>query len=173
MNLPDNHEAWSYMNPTMVHFETQTSPQNLNEKAAQHVRDFKNWLDGTLFINHELKEKTKLNHVQSSQDTANPCRDDRGKQLRTQVKTRTRKFISWERNSQKNIMGRKKNGRQRRIVKTMVANQQAKSTKEKWRDRRCHKPWGDDVVLRLWPRNAEDPSWYQHLSRVSTMGHWL
>ena len=26
MDLPDNHEAWSYMNPTMVHFETQTSP---------------------------------------------------------------------------------------------------------------------------------------------------
>ncbi len=68
MNLPDDHEAWAYMNPTMFYFDDQTSSQNLHEKAAQHVRDFKKWLDGTLFINHEFKEKTKMDHLQPSQD---------------------------------------------------------------------------------------------------------
>jgi hypothetical protein len=57
MNLPDDHEAWAYMNPTMYFFGNQTS--NLLEQKAQYVIDFQNWLDGTLFINHELKERTK------------------------------------------------------------------------------------------------------------------
>ncbi len=68
MNLPDDHEAWAYMNPTAFYFDDRTSPQNLHEKAAQHMRDFKIWLDGTLFINHEFKEKIKMTHLQSSQD---------------------------------------------------------------------------------------------------------
>jgi hypothetical protein len=72
MNLPDNHEAWAYMNPTMFYFDEETSSQNLHERQAQHVKDFKNWLDDTLFINHEFKEKTKFNHIPPSQnDTAN------------------------------------------------------------------------------------------------------
>ncbi len=57
MNLPDDHEAWAYMNPTMYFFGNQTS--NLLEQEAQYVIDFKNWLDGALFINHEFKERTK------------------------------------------------------------------------------------------------------------------
>ncbi len=31
MNLPDNHEAWAYMNPTMFYFDDRTSPQNPHE----------------------------------------------------------------------------------------------------------------------------------------------
>ncbi len=68
MNLPDDDGAWAYMNPTMFYFDDQTSSQNLLEREAQHVRDFQNWLDGTLFINHEFKERTKMNHLQPSQD---------------------------------------------------------------------------------------------------------
>jgi hypothetical protein len=67
MNLPDDHEAWAYMNPTMYFFGNQTS--NLFEQKAQYVKDFQNWLDGTLFINHEFKEQTKsYNLTQPSQD---------------------------------------------------------------------------------------------------------
>jgi hypothetical protein len=53
VNLPDTHDAWAYMNPTMFYFDDRTSSQNLHEKQEQHVKDFKNWLDGTLFLNHE------------------------------------------------------------------------------------------------------------------------
>jgi hypothetical protein len=65
MNLPDNHDAWAYMNPTMFYFDDKTSSQNLHERQEQHVKDFKNWLDGTLFINHEFKERTQYNHLSS------------------------------------------------------------------------------------------------------------
>ncbi len=67
MNLPDNHDAWAYMNPTMFHFDDKTSSQNLHERQEQHVKDFTNWLDGTLFINHEFHEKNKYNHLSSLQ----------------------------------------------------------------------------------------------------------
>jgi hypothetical protein len=67
VNLPDNHEAWAYMNPTMFYFNERTSSQNLLESEAQYVKDFHNWLDGTLFINHEFKEKANMNQMQSSQ----------------------------------------------------------------------------------------------------------
>jgi hypothetical protein len=67
MNLPDDNEAWSsYMNPTMYFFGIQTPLENLLERETQHVMDFKNWLDGTLFVNHEFKERTKFNHLTPS-----------------------------------------------------------------------------------------------------------
>jgi hypothetical protein len=57
------------MNPTMYFFGNQRSIENLLEREAQHVMDFKNWLDGALFINHELKERTKsYNLTQPPQD---------------------------------------------------------------------------------------------------------
>jgi hypothetical protein len=31
------------------------------------VKDFQNWLDGTLFLNHEFKEETQNNHLSSLQ----------------------------------------------------------------------------------------------------------
>ncbi len=46
------------MNPTIYHFDQQTHDANLLERKDQHVHDFQNWLDGTLFVNQELKEKT-------------------------------------------------------------------------------------------------------------------
>ena len=58
VTLPDDHFAWSYMNPTIYHLDRQTHDTNLIERKDQYVRDFHNWLDGTLFVNHELKEKT-------------------------------------------------------------------------------------------------------------------
>jgi hypothetical protein len=39
MNLPDNHDAWAYMNPTMFYFDDKTSSQNLHERQEQHVKD--------------------------------------------------------------------------------------------------------------------------------------
>ncbi len=54
MTLPDDHNAWA-MNPTMYHLGGQTSYADLIEREDQHVRDFQNWLDGTLFVNQELK----------------------------------------------------------------------------------------------------------------------
>jgi hypothetical protein len=72
VKLPDNHDAWAYMNPTMFCFDDETSSRNLHEVQAQHVTDFKNWLDGILFINHEFKERNKFNHLSPPQrDTAN------------------------------------------------------------------------------------------------------
>jgi hypothetical protein len=72
MALPDSHDAWAYMNPTMYHLGDQSSCDNLTEKEAQHVKDFQNWFDGTLFINHEFKERTKYNYLSSPQsDTTN------------------------------------------------------------------------------------------------------
>jgi hypothetical protein len=67
MNLPDNHDAWAYMNPTMFYFDKESSSRNLNKIQAQHMKDFKNWLDGTLFINHEFKERTQYDHLSSLQ----------------------------------------------------------------------------------------------------------
>jgi 3',5'-cyclic AMP phosphodiesterase CpdA len=67
MNLPDNHDAWAYMNPTMFYFDGETSSQNLNQIQAQHVKDFHNWLDGTLFLDHEFKERTQYNQLSSLQ----------------------------------------------------------------------------------------------------------
>jgi hypothetical protein len=57
------------MNPTTYFFGNQRSIEHLLEREAQHVMDFKNWLDGTLFINHEFKERTKsYNLTQPPQD---------------------------------------------------------------------------------------------------------
>jgi hypothetical protein len=67
MALPDSHDAWAYMNPTMYHLGDQSTCNNLTEREAQHVKDFQNWLDGTLFVNHELTERTESPQKQSSQ----------------------------------------------------------------------------------------------------------
>jgi hypothetical protein len=103
MNLPDDHEAWAYMNPTAFYFDDRTSPQNLHEKAVQHVKDFQNWLDGTLFINQELKEKT--NHLQPSQnemtilgptiDESTLRTDEDEQQGSSSVETEQVRKISW------------------------------------------------------------------------------
>ncbi len=67
MTLPDDHSAWAYMNPTMYHFGNQIHYEDLIDKEDQYERDFYNWLDGTLFVNQEFKEKTKLTNLQTTQ----------------------------------------------------------------------------------------------------------
>ena len=64
-NLPDNHFAWSYMNPTRYHLGNQTPYEDLIQED-QHKRDFEHWLDGILFLHQELKERKKDDHLQSS-----------------------------------------------------------------------------------------------------------
>jgi hypothetical protein len=55
MTLPVDHSVWYYMNPTIYHLDRHTYDNDLLERKDQHVRDFQNWLDGTLFVNQELK----------------------------------------------------------------------------------------------------------------------
>ncbi len=44
MALPDSHDAWAYLNPTMYHLGDQSTCDNLTEREAQHVKDFQTWL---------------------------------------------------------------------------------------------------------------------------------
>ena len=67
MTLPDDHSAWAYMNPTMYHLGSQIQYEDLIDKEDQHVREFYNWFDGTLFVNQEFKEKTKLINLQTNE----------------------------------------------------------------------------------------------------------
>ncbi len=40
MTLPENHDAWAYMNPTVYYFENPTSPAEIIGREDQHIRDF-------------------------------------------------------------------------------------------------------------------------------------
>jgi hypothetical protein len=41
MMLPEDHDAWAYVNPSMFYFDRQTSSEEIIEKGDQYVRDFK------------------------------------------------------------------------------------------------------------------------------------
>jgi hypothetical protein len=71
MTLPDDHSAWAYMNPTMYHLGSQTHYDDLIDREDQHVRDFYNWLDGTVFVNQEFKERTRSINLQTPQRAVN------------------------------------------------------------------------------------------------------
>ena len=102
-NLPDDHFAWSYMNPTRYHLGNQTPYEDLIEREEQHERDFQNWFDGILFVHQELKEKTNdLHPSPDKQSIQTETIEENNSELKTQeeqgsssVEDKPSRTISW------------------------------------------------------------------------------
>jgi hypothetical protein len=67
----------------MYHLGKQTAYEDLIGRENQHVRDFQNWLDGTLFVNHEFTERTKVDNLQPYQAIQSTSNEKRTLKIET------------------------------------------------------------------------------------------